>query len=133
MVITTSDALVGEAGSWVSRHSEGCDPLSAVGPQHHRPVGELEEVRRRSRLAGRCLSTSMSAFTKVERKGFEALLTAADAGKVDAIITRHQDRLTRHPETYGRVLEICVRHGILIHLCNGGVLDLATHAGASWG
>ena len=45
-----------------------------------------------------------SAFRKVERKGFEALLAAADAGKIDAIITRHQDRLTRHPETYGRLL-----------------------------
>jgi DNA invertase Pin-like site-specific DNA recombinase len=45
-----------------------------------------------------------SAFRKVERKGFEALLAAADAGKIDVIITRHQDRLTRHPETYGRLL-----------------------------
>ena len=74
-----------------------------------------------------------SAFRKVERKGFEALLAAADAGKIDAIITRHQDRLTRHPETYGRLLEICVRHGILIHLYTGGVLDLATHAGGFLG
>ena len=74
-----------------------------------------------------------SAFRKVERKGFEALLAAADAGKIDVIITRHQDRLTRHPETYGRLLEICVRHGILIHLYTGGVLDLATHAGGFLG
>jgi site-specific DNA recombinase len=74
-----------------------------------------------------------SAFRKVEREGFEALLAAADAAKVDAIITRHQDRLTRHPETYGRLLEICVRHGILIHLYTGGVLDLATHAGGFLG
>ena len=74
-----------------------------------------------------------SAFRKVERKGFEALLAAADAGKIDAIITMHQDRLTRHPETYCRLLEICVRHGILIHLYTGGVLDLATHAGGFLG
>ena len=74
-----------------------------------------------------------SAFRKVEREGFEALLAAADAGKIDAIITRHQDRLTRHPETYGRLLEICVRHSILIHLYTGGVLDLATHAGGFLG
>ena len=74
-----------------------------------------------------------SAFKKVERKRFEALLAAADAGKIDAIITRHQDRLTRHPETYGRLLEICVRHGIFIHLYTGGVLDLATHAGGFLG
>jgi site-specific DNA recombinase len=82
---------------------------------------------------GEFVDKHKSAFRKVERKEFEALLAAADAGKVDAIITRHQDRLTRHPETYGRLLEICVRHGILIHLYTGGVLDLATHAGGSLG
>jgi site-specific DNA recombinase len=84
-------------------------------------------------VVGEFVDEHKSAFSRVERKGFEALLTAADAGKVDAIITRHQDRLTRHPETYGRLLEICVRHGILIHLYTGGVLDLATHAGGFLG
>ena len=84
-------------------------------------------------VVGEFVDKHKSAFRKVERKGFEALLAAADAGKIDAIITRHQDRLTRHPETYGRLLEICVRHSILIHLYTGGVLDLATHAGGFLG
>ena len=84
-------------------------------------------------VVGEFVDKHKSAFRKVERKGFEALLTAADAGKIDAIITRHQDRLTRHPQTYGRLLEICVRHSILIHLYTGGVLDLATHAGGFMG
>jgi Resolvase, N terminal domain len=84
-------------------------------------------------VVGEFVDKHRSAFRKVEREGFEALLSAADAGKIDAIITKHQDRLTRHPETYGRLLEICVRHSILIHLYTGGVLDLATHAGGFLG
>jgi DNA invertase Pin-like site-specific DNA recombinase len=50
-----------------------------------------------------------SAFRKIEREEFEALLRAASDGKIDVIIARHQDRLLRHPETYSRLLEICVR------------------------
>jgi site-specific DNA recombinase len=84
-------------------------------------------------VVGEFKEESRSAFRKVEREGFEALLAAANAGKIDVIIARHQDRLTRHPETYGRLLEVCVRHGILIHLYTGGVLDLATHAGGFLG
>jgi site-specific DNA recombinase len=57
-----------------------------------------------------------SAFRKVERKGFEALLEAASDGEIDVIIARHQDRLVRHPETYSRLLEICVRRNIDIHI-----------------
>jgi site-specific DNA recombinase len=37
-----------------------------------------------------------SAFRKVEREEFEALLEAASDGKIDVIIARHQDRLLRH-------------------------------------
>jgi site-specific DNA recombinase len=36
-----------------------------------------------------------SAFRKIERKDFEALLEAASDGKIDVIIARHQDRLLR--------------------------------------
>jgi DNA invertase Pin-like site-specific DNA recombinase len=57
-----------------------------------------------------------SAFRKIERKGFEALLRAASDGTIDVIIARHQDRLLRHPETYSRLLEVCVRRNIPIHL-----------------
>jgi DNA invertase Pin-like site-specific DNA recombinase len=63
-------------------------------------------------VVGDFVDKHKSAFRKVEREGSEALLAATDAGKIDAIITRHQDRLTRHPETYGLLLKICVRHGI---------------------
>ena len=77
---------------------------------------------------------SKSAFRKIERKGFEALLQAASDGKINVMIARHQDRLTRHPETYSRLLEVCVRRNIPIHLYgSGGVLDLRTSHGGFMG
>jgi site-specific DNA recombinase len=55
-------------------------------------------------------------------------------GKIDVIIARHQDRLLRHPETYSRLLEICVRRNIEIHLYgSGGFLDLSTSQGGFMG
>jgi site-specific DNA recombinase len=75
-----------------------------------------------------------SAFRKIEREEFEALLRAASDGKIDVIIARHQDRLLRHPETYSRLLEVCVRRNIPIHLYgSGGFLDLSTSQGGFMG
>jgi DNA invertase Pin-like site-specific DNA recombinase len=74
-----------------------------------------------------------SAFRKIEREEFEALLRATSDGKIDVIIARHQDRLLRHPETYSRLLEVCVRRNIPIHLYgSGGFLDLSHRKAVSW-
>jgi site-specific DNA recombinase len=108
---------------------------TGTAPQHPDQLANSRKYAedRGRQVVGEFVDQDKSAFRKVDRKGFEALLAAVDAGKIEAIITRHQDRLTRNPETYGRLLEICVRHGILIHLYTGGALDLATHAGGFWG
>jgi len=108
---------------------------TGTAPQHPDQLASSRKYAedRVRQVVGEFVDQDKSAFRKVDRKGFEALLAAVDAGKIEAIITRHQDRLTRNPETYGRLLEICVRHGILIHLYTGGALDLATHAGGFLG
>jgi site-specific DNA recombinase len=48
-----------------------------------------------------------SAFRMVDRKGFDALLAAAEAGMIDAIVARHHDRLTRNLKDYDRLIEVC--------------------------
>jgi site-specific DNA recombinase len=83
---------------------------------------------------GRVQGRPQVGLRKIERKDFGALLEAASDGKIDVIIARHQDRLLRHPETYRRLLEVCVRRNIPIHLhSSGGFLDLSTSQGGFMG
>jgi DNA invertase Pin-like site-specific DNA recombinase len=70
-----------------------------------------------------------SAFRVVERKGFDALLAAAEAGMIDAIIARHHDRLTRNLKDYDRLIEVCARRGVMVHYYAGGALDFRTSEG----
>jgi site-specific DNA recombinase len=114
--------------------------LPPLGPGQQGPQPDQQKTARKYaedrgwRVVAEFKDEHMSAFRKIERKDFEALLQAASDGKIDVIIARHQDRLLRHPETYSRLLEICVRRNIPIHLYgSGGFLDLSTSQGGFMG
>jgi site-specific DNA recombinase len=74
-----------------------------------------------------------SAFRMVERKGFDALLAAAEAGLIDTIIARHHDRLTRNLKDYDRLIEVCAHRGVIVHYYTGGALDFRTSDGGFMG
>ncbi|BAH32600.1 recombinase family protein [Rhodococcus erythropolis] len=71
----------------------------------------------------------VSAFSGKLRPGYETLLTAMQAGEVDALIAWHSDRLHRSPIELERFIEIADEAGVEIRTVHGGTLDLSTSAG----
>lgn len=61
---------------------------------------------------------------KVKRPGWDALVAAIDAGKIDTLAVWHPDRLLRLPRDLERLLDASEKHGI--HLLSvGGSRDLS--------
>jgi site-specific DNA recombinase len=49
------------------------------------------------------------------------------------LITRHHDRLTRNPDDFARLMQVCGKAKIKISLYTGGELDLSTASGGFYG
>ncbi len=71
----------------------------------------------------------MSAYSGKPRPAYRALLDAIRAGKVDAVLTWHSDRLHRSPTELEEWIEVCDPRGVGVHTVKAGPLDLATPAG----
>jgi Resolvase, N terminal domain len=74
-----------------------------------------------------------SAFKEVTRDGFGELVAAIEAGRVDVVIVRDIDRLTRNLTDWNAFEKACVRHGVRLSAYTGGDLDLSTAEGAYYG
>ncbi len=53
-----------------------------------------------------------SAFKEITRDGFGELIAAIEAGRVDVVIVRDIDRLTRNLTDWNAFEKACVRHGV---------------------
>ncbi|OMC44101.1 serine recombinase [Mycobacterium sp. IS-2888] len=71
----------------------------------------------------------LSAYNGKRRPRFEAMLTDMAAGKFDALICWHVDRLYRSMKDLERLIEIAEAHRVAIRTVQGGDLDLSTSAG----
>ncbi|HEV2257192.1 MAG TPA: recombinase family protein [Streptosporangiaceae bacterium] len=71
-----------------------------------------------------------SAFKEITRDGFGELIAAIEAGRVDVVIVRDIDRLTRNLTDWNAFEKACVRHGARLSAYTGGDLDLSTPEGA---
>lgn len=71
----------------------------------------------------------ISAFSGRKRPGYEALLTAIEAGSVSRIIAWHPDRLHRSLVELEHLVALAERHGIDIQTVQAGTLDLSTPTG----
>jgi site-specific DNA recombinase len=71
----------------------------------------------------------LSAFSGKTRPGFEAMLTDMAAGKFDALVCWHTDRLYRSMKDLERLIDIAEAHRVSIRTVMGGDLDLSTSAG----
>jgi site-specific DNA recombinase len=74
-----------------------------------------------------------SAFKEITRDGFGELIAAIEAGRVDVVIVRDIDRLTRNLTDWNAFEKACVRHGVRLSAYTGGDLDLSTAEGAYYG
>lgn len=71
----------------------------------------------------------LSAYNGKRRPRFEAMLTDMAAGKFQALVCWHTDRLYRSMRDLERLIDIAEAHRVNIRTVQGGDLDLSTSAG----
>ena len=74
-----------------------------------------------------------SGYTGEHRPEFEEMIKFLGRGQADVLIARHHDRLTRNPDDFARLMQICGKAKIKISLYTGGELDLSTASGGFYG
>lgn len=102
------------AGLGVERQQQDCEALA-------RKLGWT--------IMAQHTDNDVSAYSGKVRPGYRALLADLDAGKADAVIVWHTDRLHRSPRELEEYVDICERHKIVTQTVKAGELDLATPAG----
>lgn len=76
------------------------------------------------------IDNDVSAFNvRSPRLGYEAMLRAIRARRVDCVVAWHIDRLHRSPRELERYLDLCTEFGVATHTVRSGALDLATASG----
>ena len=71
----------------------------------------------------------LSAYSGKPRPGYQALLEDLVAGRADAVIAWHTDRLHRTPVELEHYIDICEPRAVPTHTVRAGPLDLATPSG----
>jgi site-specific DNA recombinase len=75
----------------------------------------------------------LSGYTGELRPEFEEMIKFLGSGQADVLIARHHDRLTRNPDDFARLMQVCGKAKIKISLYTGGELDLSTASGGFYG
>jgi site-specific DNA recombinase len=78
---------------------------------------QLEDCRRLAAergwpVAHEYVDNDISAYRGKDRPQYAQMLTDIEAGRVDAVIAYHQDRLTRRPMEWEQFVELCDRAGV---------------------
>lgn len=71
----------------------------------------------------------ISAYSGRKRPGYQAMLDALEAGKADAVLAWHTDRLHRSPVELEAFIDLCDRQGLEVRTVQAGVIDLGTPSG----
>lgn len=71
----------------------------------------------------------ISAYSGKPRPGYRAMLDALEAGRVEAVLAWHTDRLHRSPVELEEFIDICDRQHVTVRTVQAGELDLSTPAG----
>lgn len=95
---------------------------------------QQEDCERRARERGWTITAThtdndQSASTGRRRPGYEAMLTAIEAGQVDVVVAWSLDRLQRNRRDEVRLYEACRDRQVTLSLVNGSDLDFGTAAG----
>ena len=113
------------------RLSETYDAAESVPTQLDRGTGHA--ARRGWTVVATFKDDGYSAFKEITRDGFGELIAAIEGGRVDVVIVRDIDRLTRNLTDWNAFEKACVRHGVRLSAYTGGDLDLSTAEGAYYG
>ena len=114
-----------------ARLSETYDAAESVPTQLER--GADHATRRGWTVAATFKDDGYSGFKEITRDGFGELIAAIEAGRVNVVIVRDIDRLTRNLTDWNAFEKACVRHGVRLSAYTGGDLDLSTPEGAYYG
>ena len=71
----------------------------------------------------------ISAFSGRRRPDYERLLTDIGAGRINAVLAWHPDRLQRRPLELERYINLCEAHDVANETVTAGIWDLSTPAG----
>jgi DNA invertase Pin-like site-specific DNA recombinase len=75
------------------------------------------------------VDNDLSAYSGKPRPAYRRMLADLEAGRVDAVLAWHTDRLHRSPRELEEFIDICERHGVVVESVKAGPLDLSTPAG----
>lgn len=75
------------------------------------------------------IDNDVSAYSGVERAGYEQLLRLIETGRVDVVVAYHVDRLYRRILDLGRLAAIIERHRVEVRTVSAGEVDLSTASG----
>ena len=110
-----------------ARLSELYDAAESVPTQLER--GTDHATRRGWTVAATFKDDGFSGFKEITRDGFGELIAAIEANRVNVVIVRDIDRLTRNLTDWNAFEKACVR----LSAYTGGDLDLSTAEGAYYG
>lgn len=71
----------------------------------------------------------ISAFSGRRRPQYERMLADIKAGKINAVLAWHPDRLHRSPKELERYIDACEEHGVANQTVQTGMWDLSTPSG----
>jgi len=71
----------------------------------------------------------LSAYSGKRRPRYQAMLDAIRAGRIDAVLAWHTDRLHRSPVELETYITVCQPREVPTHCVKAGVLDLSTASG----
>ncbi|MBX7444686.1 MULTISPECIES: recombinase family protein [unclassified Arthrobacter] len=71
----------------------------------------------------------ISAYSGRHRPAYERMLTDIEAGRIDAVLCYHSDRLMRRTRELERYIDICRPRGVVTHQVTAGLLDLSSATG----
>lgn len=80
-------------------------------------------------VVGEHIDNDVSAYAGKPRPGYRALLADLEAGRADAVLVWHTDRLHRSPRELEDYIALCERRRIVTETCTAGSLDLNTPSG----
>lgn len=80
-------------------------------------------------VVGHHSDNDLSAYSGKPRPGYKALLADLDAGRADAVIAWHTDRLHRRPTELEDYISTCEKHNVTTHTVKAGPLDLSSPSG----
>ena len=142
LVRTGLRAIIEAEASHVVRHSSMTTPRAAIYARISKDkigagLGADRQQADCRELAGRLgwtvaevfTDNDISAYSGKPRPAYRGILEAIRAGRVDAVIAWHNDRLHRSPRELEEYIAACEPRSVPTHCVKAGMLDLTTASG----